>query len=36
MKGTYLCFECGLTFSDENMKEIIGDWFGVCRSCNGA
>ena len=34
MKIAFLCFECGLSFSSENMKEIVGDWFGVCRECN--
>ena len=33
MQEEFFCFECGMNFSEVEMRNTIGDWFGVCRRC---
>jgi hypothetical protein len=33
MHEEFFCFECGMNFSEVEMRNTIGDWFGVCRRC---
>jgi hypothetical protein len=34
MQDKFFCFECGMNFTKGEMRQTIGDWFGVCRWCN--
>jgi hypothetical protein len=34
MQEKFFCFECGMNFTKSEMRQTIGDWFGVCRWCN--
>jgi hypothetical protein len=34
MQNKFFCFECGMNFTKGEMRQTIGDWFGVCRWCN--
>jgi hypothetical protein len=33
MHEKFFCFECGMNFTKGEMRQTIGDWFGVCRWC---
>lgn len=33
VQAKFFCFECGMNFSEIEMRHTIGDWFGVCKRC---